>query len=32
MKDVLTHMEDEYIEAFSMARKFPGLTLDAGSH
>ena len=27
MKDVLTHMEDEYIEAFSMARKFPGLTL-----
>jgi len=27
MIDVLTHMENEHIEAFSMARKFPGVAL-----
>ncbi len=27
MVDTLTHMQDEHIEAFSMARKFPGVTL-----
>ena len=27
IKDVMMHMEDEHIEAFSMARKFPGVTL-----